>query len=137
MKKSLPFLLAFAPFLASAQNSEAVLQAEEAKEPVYRMFDVQKAPAFPGGERELMAYLQENLKYPEDMSECSSSRYAISFTIQRDGTIKDVETMSDPCHLFTEASKRAIEEMPNWKPGMKDGLVVAVRYTLPISVKLE
>ena len=31
---------------------------------------------------------------------------------------------------------RVVKAMPNWKPGMKDGVPVKVRYTIPINFKL-
>ncbi len=139
MKKSLLFLLVFAafPFLVSAQNSEAVLQAEEAKEPVYEMYTVQKPPVFSGGQQELMKYLFQNVKIPDEAKECSSRRLVVGFTVQRDGTIKDVAALRDNCKILNEENKRVFEGMPAWQPGVKDGLVVAVHYILPMVLSLE
>ena len=57
-------LMLLLPFFAEAQKEYICIDPSEDDEPVY--MKVEKMPAYPGGMRELIKDIEENLVYPED-----------------------------------------------------------------------
>ncbi len=105
---------------------------------VYEMFDIQKPPAFPGGEKELLKFLAENLKLPPNYADSYSNftSTALTFIIDTDGSISEKKVLRNNGPLAQSALKM-LDQMPCWSPGMKDGQPVPVKFTLPVRVKLE
>lgn len=106
-------------------------QDEIEQEPIYE--EVDKLPEFPGGGEGLLKFLSENTKYPTICQENGiQDKVLVSFVIDKDGTITNVkvEKRGDP-YLDKEAI-RVVSNMPKWKPGIKDGKTVRVRYSIPI-----
>lgn len=94
-------------------------------------------PEFPGGTKELMKFIAENLRYPAECVEKNiEGRVTLSFIVEKDGSISNIEEMRSPDPLLTEEAKRVLSTMPNWTPGMQDGKAVRVKYLLPVSFRL-
>ncbi len=92
---------------------------------------VEHMPEFPGGTGELMKYLSMNVRYPEAAHKAGTQgRVMVSFIVETDGTISNA-------HVQKEEALRVIESMPKWKPGMQSGKAVRVKYTIPISFRLN
>lgn len=103
------------------------------------VFDaVEVMPEFPGGMDGLMNYLSENVQYPkESLKNNEHGRVVVSFIVAADGTVQQTKIKrSVSPHLDAEAL-RVVNAMPKWKPGQQDGKDVAVKYTLPVSFKLQ
>lgn len=95
-------------------------------------------PLFTG---DLYKFLRENIKYPETARTAKAEGMVIvKFVVKEDGSLTDVKQANADklLHpdLVTEAI-RVVRSMPNWKPGMKEGKVVQMEYTLPIKFKLD
>lgn len=113
-------------------------QAKEPEEPTYAIFDLHKPPTFPGGERELLKYLAENIKYPALARENNiQGTVALQFVIGKDGSVSNVEVLKDPGGGCGKEAIRVVQSMPNWSPGEANGHAVKVRFTLPVRFKLE
>ena len=80
----------------------------------------------------MIAFIQENLKYPEDAPE---DRVLVRFIIREDGTITNIEALHSSNAMLSEAAMEVVKNMPAWNPGKIDGASVAVIYTLPIIFK--
>ena len=116
---------------------EAPVEEEEEVETVFVI--VENMPEFQGGTERLFKYLSENLKYPVIAQENGIQGRAIcQFVVNRDGSIVDVEVVrsSGDASLDKEAV-RVIKSMPKWNPGKQRGKAVRVKYTLPVSFKLQ
>lgn len=99
---------------------------------------VEKPPSFPGGEAALMKYLGENLKYPALARENAiQGRVILSFVVRKDGQVTDVRVLKDIGAGCGKEALRVVSAMPKWTPGQQGGKPVSVKYTLPISFKLE
>ena len=99
---------------------------------------VEVQPEFPGGMKEMMKYLQSNLKYPEVAKAAGAEGKAfVQFVVKADGSIENVEIMrsSGDASLDAEAL-RVVKAMPKWKPAMNKGKAVNVKFVLPIVYKL-
>ncbi len=98
---------------------------------------VEVMPQFPGGEKALMAFISENLKYPEAaIKDKREGRVIIRFTIQKSGQISDIKAIRSLCPECDAEAIRVVEAMPKWRPGKQNGKYVSVYYTLPIIYKL-
>ena len=103
---------------------------------VYDM--VEQAPQFPGGPQALMKWLGENLRYPVAAQEAGvQGRVICQFVIQADGTIGETKIMRGVSPELDAEAIRVVKAMPAWTPGMQDGQAVNVRYTLPVTFRLQ
>ena len=119
-----------------------VIQAKEVFTPVEQMpefFDVvEQMPEYPGGMQELFGYLAKNIKYPKDAEDQQiQGRVIATFIINKDGSISDAKVVKSVSPSLDEEALRVINGMPNWKPGKQNGKVVNVKYTIPISFRLQ
>ena len=111
---------------------------EEEEEEVIFMV-VETMPEFPGGQQALFKYLSENVKYPVIAQENGiQGRVICQFVVNKDGAIVDVEVVrsgGDPS--LDKEAVRVIKSMPKWNPGKQRGKAVRVKYTVPVTFKLQ
>lgn len=99
---------------------------------------VEEMPKFPGGEKALMDYVSNNVKYPEEAKNKNiAGRVFVSFVVEKDGSIGEVKVLRGIGGGCDEEAVRVIKEMPKWKPGMQKGKPVRVNYMMPIFFKLD
>ena len=99
---------------------------------------VQKPPAFPGGEKDLLKYLAENIKYPPIARETNiQGTVALTFVIGKDGKVSDIRIVREIGGGCGKEALRVVQSMPNWIPGENNGHPVKVRFTLPVKFRLE
>lgn len=98
---------------------------------------VEQQPEFPGGEKELLKYLQ-GIKYPEIAREndIEGSVY-IRFVVERNGEVSNVEVAKGADKILNEAALAHVKKMPPWKPGKQNGKEVRVQYIVPIKFTLQ
>ena len=121
------------------------------------------APQYPGGVQELMKFLSSNIKYPVEAEHYGvEGRVLINFYVETDGTVSDMKAVKTELknrlsdkkfskysdidkfamrnqgegQLKTEAL-RVVAKMPKWKPAMRRGVPVRVKYTLPVTFRLK
>jgi TonB family protein len=101
---------------------------------------VEESPEFPGGMSELMKFLQNNLKYPENAkAKGIQGTVFVSFVVEKDGSISNssiLRGIENGADLDAEAT-RVVNMMPNWVPGKQRGEAVRVQFTLPIRYVLD
>lgn len=99
----------------------------------YESINVAVKPEFPGGNAALLSFIENNLKY----SESESGRVTLSFIIEKDGSISDIEILRSPSSVLSIEAIRLVNSMPKWNPGKleAEGLPVRVKYILPVVFK--
>ncbi|MCH3994517.1 MAG: energy transducer TonB [Prevotella sp.] len=104
-----------------------------------KVFDVvEQMPSFPGGPSALMAYLNNNVKYPVVAQENGvQGRVVISFVVERDGSITDVQVVKSVDPSLDREASRVVRSMPRWNPGKQNGQAVRVKYNVPVSFRLQ
>ena len=103
---------------------------------VYEAPDVQ--PEYPGGINALMAFLSQNISYPEDaMEQNIQGRVMVRFVVTKDGNVSDVEVTNSVYPSLDAEAVRVVKLMKGWKPGEFNGQKVNVWFSLPISFKLQ
>ncbi|MGI4735185.1 MAG: energy transducer TonB [Janthinobacterium lividum] len=99
---------------------------------------VEKMPEFAGGMEALMRYLQSHLRYPSAaLREQAEGRVYVSFVVQADGTIADISVPKGLGFGLDEEAQRVVRQMPAWTPGRQSNHAVPVRFTLPITFKIQ
>ena len=117
---------------------ETVAQPEPKPEPEKVFEVVEQMPSFPGGDKALMDFLQNNVKYPVVAQENGvQGRVVISFVVEKDGSITDVRVVRSVDPSLDKEAARVVKSMPRWIPGKQNGAAVRVKYNVPVSFRLQ
>ncbi len=99
---------------------------------------VDKNPSFPGGEKELYKFLASNMIYPKSSWDVGEQgRVFIQFVINTDGSISETRVWRSVSPALDAEALRVVQQMPRWIPGQKNGKNVRVRFTIPITFRLQ
>jgi len=60
-----------------------------------------------------------------------------TFVVERDGSVTDVQVARSIDPTLDMEAVRVLKEMPKWKPGRHKGENVRVKYTVPVTFKLQ
>ncbi len=118
-------------------------------------------PEFIGGYNELMRFISNNIKYPNQAKESGvQGTVYLKFIIDKEGKLKEpviirsLKKMKIDEIETDKAKKEALEynqgvsdiekeclriitALPDWKPGLQNGKPVSVYFTLPIKFNLK
>lgn len=132
MKKTIIMMLLSVAML-TANN---VIAAEPAS-PEPKVYDmVEKMPSFPGGSEALKEYLKKNTRYPNPDA-CIQGRVVVVFVVDEKGNLSDVKVARSVEPSLDAEAVRVVKSMPRWNPGIEKGKAVKVRYTLPVTFRLQ
>lgn len=128
---------------ATETKEQAQAQVKEESEP--ELVDgeevltvVEVMPKYPGGDAELLKFIAQNIKYPKESQEKGEKgRVICSFVVAKDGSLKKFEVVRGIAPLLDAEAIRVLKTMPLWAPGTNGGKPVAVKYTVPITFKLQ
>lgn len=99
---------------------------------------VEEMPKFSGGHTEVLKYLHKNLRYPAIAQENGiQGRVVVQCVINKDGSVSDVQVLQGVDPSLDKEALRVVSTMPRWTPGKQRGKPVRVRYTLPITFRLQ
>ena len=102
---------------------------------IYEKADVY--PEFKGGQQAMIQYLIEHITYPEEeKAKGVEGTVYCSFVVTNKGKITEPKIVKPVNVAMEEEVLGVVSEMPDWKPGEKDGKKVNVRYILPVAFKL-
>lgn len=108
----------------------------ETKEETLAVVDVM--PQYPGGDRELLKFIAQSIKYPTDAQEAGvQGRVICSFVVDKKGNIVEPKIIRGIDPSLDAEALRVIGMMPRWTPGRQDGKAVRVLYTVPITFRLQ
>ena len=100
--------------------------------------EVEQAPEYPGGMAALMKWIGKEIKYPSIAQEMNiEGRVIVQFVIGRDGSVRDVQVLRTVDPTLDKEAVRVVKAMRKWIPGRQRGEPVSVRFTLPITFKLQ
>ncbi|MBQ1774649.1 MAG: energy transducer TonB [Prevotella sp.] len=119
---------------------EEIAQPEPPKhEEETKVFDVvEQMPSFPGGQGALMQWLSSNIKYPVIAAENGvQGRVIIQFVVEKDGSVSGVTVAKSVDPSLDKEAQRVVKSMPKWIPGKQNGSAVRVKYTVPVTFKLQ
>ena len=118
---------------------EVIAEPEPPKVEETKVFDVvEEMPQFPGGQAALLEYLAKNIKYPVVAEENGvQGRVIVTFVVERDGSITDVRVVKSVDPSLDKEAARVVKSMPKWQPGKQNGSAVRVKYTVPVTFRLQ
>ena len=119
-------------FFMAFVSVNAYSQSDDSDNTVYRM--VEEMAQFPGGQTEMLKFIQENRQYPEAAKANDvHGKVMVTFIIERDGSLSDVKVMRGLGSGCDEEAIRVIQSMPKWKPGKQRGKEVRTSMILPVT----
>ena len=99
---------------------------------------VEQMPQFPGGEKEMMKFIRNTLRYPTMAQENGiSGTVIVNFVVDRDGKITRIKVIRGIGGGCDEEAIRVLNKMPLWNPGKQGGKAVLVSYTMPVKYVLQ
>jgi len=108
------------------------------EEPDQPFVIVEQMPQFPGGEKEMMKFIKNNLRYPSLAAENGiSGTVIVNFVVDRDGRITRIKVVRGIGGGCDEEAVRVLGKMPAWSPGKQGGKAVLVSYTVPFKFILQ
>ena len=99
---------------------------------------VEQMPEFPGGMAGLMQYITKNLRYPEEAkAKGIQGRVTVRVVVNTEGKVTNAEVLRSVDPALDAEALRVASSLPDWKPGMKDGKPVNVRFIFPVNFSLQ
>ena len=112
---------------------------------------IEDVPVFPGCEgvaknkrlecfmEQMAKHIKRNQQYPERaMEDNIQGRVSVLFVIDKDGNITNVQARGPKGgELLEKEALRVISKLPKFKPGLQRGKPVKVKYSQPITFKLQ
>ena len=99
---------------------------------------VEQMPKFPGGDEALMKFMQESIKYPAEAEKAGKQgRVVVTFVVGKDGAVNNAKVVRSVDENLDAEALRVINAMPKWQPGKQRGQVVNVKFTLPVTFRLN
>ena len=98
-----------------------------------------KMPSFPGGDKALVTYIWENLKYPEDAQMRKlDGRVIVRFSVSKTGKLGNIEIAKRAdFHDFNVNAYELVKGMLDWEPGLFEGEPESATFILPIVYRLK
>ena len=131
--------LSYKSLMLSADKAVEAGEVEEEEPEEQQIFQVvEEMPEFPGGMAECLKFIGKNIKYPTIAQENGvQGRVIIQFVVNQDGSIVDPVVVRSVDPYLDKEALRVIKTMPKWKPGKQRGKAVRVKYTVPVTFKLQ
>lgn len=131
-------LAAALPAMAQSQRCKLTYYSRVTAETmeVYVTEAVDVEPEFPGGESEMMKYINTHRRYPRRAYESGiEGRVLCGFVVMPNGQITNVEVIRGVEHSIDREAVRLIKSMPAWRAGTISHTPVPVYYMLPIAFR--
>lgn len=117
-------------------NSSMIINLNYQQDSVYTEPEVM--PEYPGGQKVLIDYMINNIKYPEVEKKAGiQGKVLVEFVIEKDGSITNVKVKEGVHEGLDAEALRVINGMPKWKPGTAKGEPVRTEMILPIMFALK
>lgn len=95
-------------------------------------------PIYPGGEAELMKFINRNIRYPEEAkAEKIEGRVTLRFVVNTEGKAEAITVLRGVHPLLDAEAVRVISMLNGWKPGMQGGKAINVWYAVPVTFSLS
>jgi periplasmic protein TonB len=118
--------------------TEVQEEVKEEEAPVEVFVVVEEMPSFPGGDVELMKFINSNIVYPEIAKENNiQGRVILRFCVTYKGAVDQVQVLKPVDPALDNEAIRVIKMLPTWKPGKQGGKPVNVWYSVPVTFQLK
>ncbi len=99
---------------------------------------VEQMPVFPGGDKELMNYINSKIIYPETAKAGNiQGKVILRFAVTATGKVGSVSVLKGVDPSLDNEAKRVVASLPDWNPGRQGGRPVNVWYSVPVTFQLK
>lgn len=99
---------------------------------------VDEMPQFPGGPSALFEFISKNIQYPKEAEDANlQGRVIVSFVVEKDGSVSNAKVVRPIDPLLDAEALRVVNSMPKWIPGKQNGEAIRIKYTVPVTFRLE
>lgn len=124
------------PFSISSLQCTYGKQPGNDKYPVFCV--IEEMPSFRGGDAELLRFISENIRYPEEARKMNiQGKVVVRFVVTSEGTIKEVSVVNGVHPLIDAEAIRVVKMLPLFSPGRSNGKPVDVWYAIPINFRFR
>ena len=93
-----------------------------------------KFPEFPGGTEAVRKYIELTVKYPiQAQKQKIHGKVIISFDVNKLGEVDNIKVENSINPILDAEAVKAVQSMPRWKPGMRHGKPVIVKFVIPVN----
>ena len=86
----------------------------------------------------MFEFIANNIQYPIVAEENGvQGRVLVSFVIKKDGSLSNVRVVKSVDPALDKEAVRLIKSMPKWSPGKEKGQFVNVKFTVPVTFRLQ
>ena len=106
---------------------------------VYSHVSMETPPTYPGGLEQFYKTIMANMKYPKAAKDAKiQGTVSVSFIVEKNGSLEDVKIAGKKLGGGTdEEAIRVLKLTEKWKPGLKNGNPVRVKYNVPIKFAMK
>lgn len=98
---------------------------------------VEEMPMYPGGDKALLDFIQNNIQYPPvALAQKIEGRVIVRFFVSKLGTTEDVTVLKGVNPLLDAEAIRVVYQLKSWSPGKQGGKPVNVWYMAPVTFTL-
>ena len=116
------FLISTGSFAQEGQTNQEVEQGDA---------------SFPGGQKAMDQYINDNMQYPqESIDKNEEGVISVMLTVNADGTITNVFAGQNSFPLLAAEAVRLVKAMPNWVPAKMNGTPIKQQVYTPINFVL-
>jgi periplasmic protein TonB len=123
----------------SGNNVKPVQSSSATEAPeIYEMAAVQEPASFPGGQKALLRFMENNIRDPRDEEDdpAQTVRVQVKFVVGKDGQPNDFNVIGSGGEKFDKEVIRVLRKMPKWKPARQHNQEVAMFFIMPVSFAL-
>jgi protein TonB len=125
------------PTSSSGVGTETAITTVDSGNTIVNSVALDKLPEFPGGISKFYSYVGNNFE-KQEIDGSGSIRVYVSFVIERDGSMTDIQVKRDPGYGLGKEAVRVLKSLKTkWSPGMIAGKPVRTAYNLPITVQMN
>lgn len=122
--------------LTTYQSEENKVTEQNGRNTSSKVYDIaEQMPSFKGNVNQ---WISANLTYPETAAVNGiQGRVIVNFIVEADGSVSNPEIWRSVSPELDREAINLVKRMPKWNPGMSNGKPARVRFTLPITFKLQ
>ena len=127
-----------AALTSCGKEAELLTPPAEVKQTTIFSCGFEVMPMFPGGQKALMEFLAQHIQYPKELEEtCVQGRVIVTFVVEKDGSITEAKVVKSVHPALDQEALRVVGLMPKWIPGSQNGVRFRVKYTIPVTFRLQ
>jgi TonB family protein len=95
-------------------------------------------PLYPGGEKAMLTYLGQNIRYPANSQRSGASGIVVvKFVVNKYGAIENLRLLKGVNDELNKEAMRVVRNMKAWQPATLEGEKISEEYVVPIKFSIR